>query len=230
MEIILIKLLIKFMKKKIEVNSIFFITKEYDRIKENRGKNMEKKKKVLEEEYNDCWIYILLLTTIVILKESVKNYYFTWNGNMIFYSIFLLPIIFFIVNYIVKKYDYKKAIAAIAISAVTAISYTAVLSFALGKRLILSSITGDFCGYIVAQFINLTIYTFLLNNTKSPYLLVFLTYLFSIIVYYMFYTLIHLNLVIVDGYWAKYFITMAIEFVLCIPTAIIDKKVKRGQP
>lgn len=189
---------------------------------------MEKKKKTLEEEYNDCWIYMLLLTTVVILKESVKSYYFMIRGSMISYSIFLLPVVFFIVNYIEKKYDYKKAIAAIAISAVTAISYTAIISFAMGKRLILTSLTGDFCGYVASQFVNLTIYNFLLNNTKSPYILVFLTYLFSIIVYYMIYTLIHLNLVIADGYWTKYFITMIIEFVLCLPVSYLDKKIKRG--
>ena len=43
----------------------------------------------------------------------------------------------------------------------------------------------------------------------------------------MFYTLTHLAAIIEDGYWEKYFITMAIEFIICIPITLLDNKVKR---
>ena len=187
------------------------------------------KKKQLEEEYDDCWIYILLLTTLTVLIQSVKSYKFTIMGSLISYNIFLIPGIYFIANYICKKYDYKKAIAAIAISSVTFVGFMVLIEFALGRGIVLSSLVGTFFGYVISQYINLMIYTFLLNNTKSPYLLVFMNYLFSIIIYYMMYTLIYLNLVIQDGYWVKYFVTIGIEFLLCIPIAGLDKKIKRGK-
>ena len=185
-------------------------------------------KKKLEEKYNDCWIYILLLVTLAILIQSVKSYTFSILNTTIGYNTLLLPGTFFIVNYICKKYDYKKAIAAISLSGVMMVSFIVVINFALGKNIMLSSMTGDFCGYVVSHFINLLIYEFLLNNTRSPYYLIFLTYLFSIIVYYMVYTLIHLNLVILDGYWTRYFITIFIELIICIPVSFIDKQIKRG--
>lgn len=178
---------------------------------------------------NDCWMYILLLTTLVILLESIKSYMFNISGVYLTYSVFLLPLVYFIANYITKKYGYKKTVAAISISAVMSIGFVAIMSFALGKKLILSSLSGQFCGYVISQFVNLTIYTFLLNNTESPGILAFLTYLFSLIIYYMFYTLIYLNMIILDNFWAGYLLTIAIQFIICIPITIIDKKVKRGR-
>ena len=186
-------------------------------------------KKIKESLYNDCWMYILLLTTLAILIESLKTYTFKISGVRLTYSLFLLPFTYLIVNYITKKYDYKKAVSSIAISGVMFVCFSAIMSFAVGERLILSSISGEFCGYIVSHFISLTIYMFLLNNTKSPYILVLLNYLFALIVYYMFYTLIYLNTIILDNFWKGYFITLGIQVVLCIPIAIIDKKIKRGR-
>lgn len=188
---------------------------------------MKKKKK--EEIYNDCWMYILLLTTLTILLESLKTYTFKIAGISLTYALLLLPFTYFIVNYIVKKYDYKKGIAAIAVSGVMFVCFSGIMSFAIGERVILSNISGEFCGYVVSQFINLTIYMFLLNNTKSPYILVLLNYMFALIVYYMFYTLIYLNTIILDSFWKGYFITLIIQLVLCIPITIVDKKIKRGR-
>ena len=186
-------------------------------------------KKKQETLYNDCWMYILLLTTLTILIESLRSYTFKISGVRLTYSLFLLPFTYFIVNYITKKYDYKKAVAAIAVSGVMFVCFSAVMSFAVGEVVILSSLSGEFCGYIVSQFINLTIYMLLLNNTRSPFILVLLNYLFALIVYYMFYTLIYLNIIILDNFWKGYFITLGIQAVLCLPITIVDKKIKRGR-
>lgn len=189
---------------------------------------MIKKKQTHENLYDDCWMYILLLTTLVILLESLKTYTFKIAGINLTYSLFPLPFIYLLTNYIAKKYDYKKSIAAIAISGVLFVCFVATISFALGERLVLSSISGEFCAYVASQFVNLTIYMFIINNTNSPYLLIFLNYLFSLIVYYMFYTLIYLHLIILDTYWKGYFITLGIQTIICLLIALLDKKVARG--
>jgi len=186
-------------------------------------------KKKEDNIYKDCWLYILLLTTLTILLESLKGYTFKIAGIRLTYAIFPLPLIYFIVNYIAKKYDYKKAIASIAISSVIFVSFSAIISFALGEVLILSNVSGEFCGYVASQFVNLTIYMFLQNNTKSPISLIYLNYLFSLIVYYMFYTLIYLDTVVTESFWKGYFITLGIQAIICIPVAIIDCKDKRGK-
>lgn len=186
-------------------------------------------KKNKEKKNNDSWIYILLLTTLLILTESLKNYYFKVMDVKLSYSLFLLPIAYFLINYIAKKYDYKKAIAAIAISGVLFTSFSIIMAYVLESRYILRSVSGEFCSYVASSFINLTIYMFLLNNTESPRLLVLFNYIFSLVIYYMFYTLIYLNMIIFDTYWIGYFITISIQLFICIGLTIVDSKVKRGQ-
>lgn len=190
-------------------------------------KNIKIKKK--DDLYEDCWMYILLLTTLVIFLESLKTYTFKLFNVDLTYSLLFLPLVYFIVNYISKKYDYKKAVAAIAISGVIFVCFTAIVAFALGERLILSSVSGEFCAYVVSQFINLTIYTYLTNNTTSPVTLIFINYMFSLIIYYMFYTLIYLNMITLESYWIGYFTTLGIQAIICIPLAILDKKILKGK-
>ena len=186
-------------------------------------------KKEKEEIYNDSWIYILLLTTLVILLESLKNFKVTILGSEITYAIFLLPLIYLLTNYILKKYDYKKAVAAIALSGTALVAFVLIMTFALGEIFMISSVSGEFCGYVTSQFVGLTIYNFLLNNTKSPVILIYLNYIFSLLVFYMFYTIIYLDMVIVEKFWAIYFVTIGIQIFICIPISAIDKKIKRGR-
>lgn len=184
-------------------------------------------RKSLNREDEDSWIYILLLTTLNILIQSIKSYSFIINNEYISYGVLLLPGVFFITNYICKRFGAKKAVAGIMISAVICSGYTAMISIVLGKTLIIKEIVAYLCGYVFSQIVNLFIYIFLLDNTKHNGLLFFLTYLFSIVIYYMFYTLTHLSTIIEDGYWNKYFITMGLEFIICIPITLIDKNIKR---
>lgn len=186
-------------------------------------------KKQKEEIYNDSWIYILLLTTLVILLESLKSFTLNLGGASVTYAIFLLPLIYLITNYILKKYDYKKAVAAICLSATALVVFVCIMSFALRERFLISSVSGEFCGYVASQFINLTIYNFLLNNTKLHVVLIYLNYIFSLIIFYMFYTIIYLNMVILENFWLGYFATLSVQIFICIPIAAIDKKIKRGR-
>ena len=181
-----------------------------------------------EKLYQDSWLYILLLTTLVILIESLKDYTFTIAGIDLSYSLIPLPIVYFLVDYIVKKFDYHQAIVAISVSGVIFVCFSAIVSFGLGERLILSSVSGEFCGYVISQFVNLTIYYYIINNTRESYTLVLLNYIFALIVYYFFYTIIHLDLVIYEGYWTEYFSTLTIQIIICIPMAAITRKLKRG--
>ncbi len=191
---------------------------------------MARKTKIeIKDSYNDCWIYILLLTTLTILLESIKTYEFTFMGTGVSYAILGLPFTYLIANYITKKYDYKKTISAIAISGVISVCFMGIMAFALGKNLILSNVTGEFCGYVVSQFVNLTIYLFILSNTRGSYPLILVNYLFSIIVFCMLYTLIYLNKVIYESYWTSYFLTLGIDSIICIVLTFIDIKIKRGK-
>ncbi|MBR3146422.1 MAG: hypothetical protein IKF47_04075 [Bacilli bacterium] len=186
---------------------------------------MKKKNK----KENDVWIYVLLLTTLLILTESLKTYTFRVMDVDLTFSLFLLPIVYFLIDLIAKKYDYKRAVAAIAVSAVVFTSFSFIMAYFVESNYILRSISGEFCAYVVSAFVNLTIYMFLLNNTETPQILVIFNYVFSLVIYYMFYTLIFLNMIMFDTYWMGYFITLSIQIFICIGLSIVDKKTKRGQ-
>ncbi len=135
---------------------------------------------------------------------------------------------YFLANYITKKYNYQKGIAAICLSSVSFVLFTYAIYYALGRNVDLLSIGGELFGYFISQIINMYIYLFLLNNTKSPIILVFVNYMFAHIIFYMFYTLINLSVLITDSYWEGYFITLLIQLFECLALALVDSIIKRG--
>ena len=56
------------------------------------------KKKTKVDNYDDSWMYILLLTTLTILTYSLATYTFKLTDIRLTYSIFLLPILYLISN------------------------------------------------------------------------------------------------------------------------------------
>ena len=184
-------------------------------------------KEELQEMYNDSWIYIMLLSTIVILTESLKNYTFVLTTK-ITYAIFLVPIILLITNYITKKYGFKRSLLGIIISTISLIAFVAVMYFAIGANFSFSIISGQVIGYVVCQLVNLCIYSFLLNNTTSPYILVLISYLFSLIAFYLVYTVVQADLVIGQNFWNGYFISLGIQLAELTIITMFDKSIKRG--
>lgn len=187
------------------------------------------KKKTKADNYDDSWMYILLLTTLTILTYSLATYTFKLTDIRLTYSIFLLPILYLISNYITKKYGYGKTVLAISISSISIVVFTLIMNFALGKPTDINTFAGHFCALVVSHLINLLIYQFLISNTKAPVVLIFLTYLFALVTFYLFYTLIHLNMVALDNYWKGYFVTIGIQSLVCLVLTIIDKKINVGR-
>ena len=186
---------------------------------------MKKKEETIN---NDLWIYVLLLTTLLILIKAVNVFTFKILDFKLSYSLFLLPISYFLINYIAKKYDYKKAVASICISSVILVGLITSIAFIISSKLLLNTIVGEFFSFVVSAFINLTIYIFLLNNTKQPFILLLFNYIFTLMVYYMIYTFIYINFLSFINYWNNYFMTLGIQTGLCIILCVVDKQIKRG--
>ncbi len=186
---------------------------------------IKKKKKVLPD---DSWMYTLLLSTIVILGESLKTYTFSILGIELTYTIFLLPVIFLLTNYITKKYNFKRAVSAICLSAVALVLFTYGINYALSRSVNFLVIAGELSGYIISQVVNLYIYVFLLNNTSGHFILIWINYIFAHLLFYMFYILINLSILITDEYWIGYFLTIFIQSIICIGATTIDMFIKRG--
>ncbi len=193
-------------------------------MKDNKKKITKKAK---EDLLNDSWMFILLLSTMTILGYAISPYKFDINNTSLSYSIFAIPVLFFISNYITKKYGYQKTVAAIAISSVSMVLFLVIMNFAMSKPTILLEISGEFCAIVISQFVNLTIFYFLQENTTHPMLLIFLTFVFSIVVFYLFYTLINMEIMLTDEYWNGYFTSIAIQSIECLILAIIDHYIKK---
>lgn len=185
-------------------------------------------KEQIKDLNNDFWIYTMLLSTLVILTESLKTYLITIKDTPITLAIFLVPIMYFIANYITKKFGFMRTIFAIGISSVSLVGFVALMYFIIGGELNFSLISGQLIGYVISQLVNLFIYCFLLNNTTTPWPLLLINYLFAFIVFYMVYTVIQADMIIKATFWMGYFITLAIQFIEAIILTIIDKQIKRG--
>mgnify|MGYP003295337219 CR=1 FL=1 len=101
-------------------------------------------KEQIKDLNNDFWIYTMLLSTLVILIESLKTYLITIKDTPITLAIFLVPIMYFIANYITKKFGSQRLIfgsnlpvsdpgAAIAKVACADISYEDKIKIAHGN-------------------------------------------------------------------------------------------------
>ncbi len=187
-----------------------------------------KKNEVLELEQESFWIYIFLLSTIVMLAHSLKDYTFSFDNITLTYSIFILPFIYFITNYITKKYGYTKSIIGISVSGVVLVLFGLIMSFVIGGNFSFYDIAGEFCGYVISQFVNLTIYQFLLVNTQENFILIFLTYIFAFVVNYLFYTLIYMDLLVLNEYWIAYFSTLLLQGIIAFLLTFFDINIKRG--
>ena len=183
---------------------------------------------VLEVEKEGWWVYILLLSTVVILAQALKDYTFSFDNVTLTYSIFILPIIYFVTNFITKKYGYGKSVIGISVSGVALVLFSFIMSFVIGQDFSFYDICGGFCAYVVSQLVNLTIYQFILVNTSGSFILLFLTYLFAFVVFYLFYTLIYMNLLVLDNYWVSYFATLILQGVLCFLLVFFDINIRRG--
>ncbi|MCI6108198.1 MAG: hypothetical protein PUE33_06800 [bacterium] len=183
---------------------------------------------VMEVEREGWWVYILLLSTVVILAQSLKDYTFSFDNVTLTYSIFILPVIYFITNFITKKYGYGKSIISISFSGVAMVVFSFIMSFVIGQNFSFYDICGGFCGYVISQLVNLTIYQYILVNTSGSFILIYLTYIFAFVVNYLFYTLIYMNLLVFDNYWLSYFSTLIIQGVFCFLLVFLDVNMKRG--
>ena len=155
----------------------------------------------------------------------MKTYNIDIKNNIISLSIPMIPFLFLINNYISKKFGYKKGLLSIIVSSISVTLFIILMSFSLNKVFDFSIYKGELLSYIISQLLNLIIFRYIQHNTKTSYPVVFLSYVFSLIIFHMVYTLSYLDTTILDGYWIRYLLNISIEVIVCICITILDKKV-----
>lgn len=155
----------------------------------------------------------------------MKTYNIDIKNNIISLSIPMIPFLFLINNYISKKFGYKKGLLSIIVSSISVTLFIILMSFSMNKVFDFSIYKGELLSYIISQLLNLIIYRYIQHNTKASYPVVFLSYVFSLIIFHMVYTLSYLDTTILDGYWIRYLLNISIEIIVCICITVLDKKV-----
>ena len=52
--------------------------------------------------------------------------------------------------------------------------------------------------------------------------------MFAFVVYYLFYTLLYMNLLVFDNYWVSYFSTLIFQGIVCLLLTFFDVNIKKG--
>lgn len=172
--------------------------------------------------------YTFLLCSMVVLFIALNSFkFYIFNGNTN-YSIFVLPFLFFLVDAIIKEVGYKSGVQALIISSLVLVLMNIIVDIIFGVDLSILKYVGSLFSYLLSQFINLSIYYYMLGNYSTPYFFVVLNYIFVILVYNMLYMLFVEKLVFSNSFWNIYMIIVAIQILISMICGIVLKFIRQG--
>ena len=186
-------------------------------------KNMTKKRVVKKEEIGS-WVYILLLTSVTILGWVLGKFDFSIGKTTLTIAVFAYPFRYFIANIITKKYGYKEAMNGISYSACLLLLFAIVASLFGQHDVDYVPLTGELFGYMLSQMINLSIYYYLLINTKNDKITYLGSYIAAMLVDTLVSMLFASRLVVLASFWRTYFVTILIQAIISIFLIYFDDK------
>ena len=186
-------------------------------------KNMTKKRVVKKEEIGS-WVYILLLTSVTILGWVLGKFDFSIGKTTLTIAVFAYPFRYFIANIITKKYGYKEAMNGISYSACLLLLFAIVASLLGQHDVDYVPLTGELFGYMLSQMINLSIYYYLLINTKNDKITYLGSYIAAMLVDTLVSMLFASRLVVLASFWKTYFVTILIQAIISIFLIYFDDK------
>lgn len=172
--------------------------------------------------------YIFLLSSCLLLVQVLDNFKVTIVDIDTTYKIIALPVVFFITNVITKKFGFKIATQSIIIATSAGFIISSLFNILFLNRIDIFITFGDLIGFLVAMFINLSIYYYLLINTKMTTFPIILTYTFSLLINNLTSMLFKYNMIYSSYFWQEYLLLIILQLILILPLSIMDKEVKRG--
>lgn len=186
-------------------------------------KNISKKRVVKKEEIGS-WVYILLLTSVTILGWVLGKFDFSIGKTTLTIAVFAYPFRYFIANIITKKYGYKETMNGISYSACLLLLFAIVASLLGQHDVDYVPLTGELFGYMLSQMINLSIYYYLLINTKNDKITYLGSYIAAMLVDTLVSMLFASRLVVLASFWKTYFVTILIQAIISIFLIYFDGK------
>ena len=184
---------------------------------------MTKKKNKTQEPY---FVYIFFLTSLAIFVSVLRGIKFDIDMYSISLTVFIYPMVFYILNGITRKYGYNKALESIFISSAIMILFMVITGFIFNKDIDALTYLGLFASYLVSCFLNLVIYYFLYMNTTVPKITLFTNYLFVIMVNEIIYLLLSFNNVLANDFWMVYMLEVGIQSILAFIFTIYEQDKK----
>ena len=198
---------------------------ETKKVKKTRKKKLTKKQ--IASEY---LLFAFLLSTVSVLATSLNNYTFPIFGMRITFSIIVFPIIIFVSNYITKKFGFIDSLKSIIISTLIIVAFIILIDDLVGCQVNILELLGQIIGYSVSLVINLSIYYYIISNMeiKKENILIYISYIFTMIINHLLYMLFMSNMTTTDLFWKSFITSIVIESVIGIVLVYFDSKIKRG--
>lgn len=199
----------------------------------NKTNNRKKKKNVksridIEKYNNDVFMFSILLSVICILAVSLKSYQFTVLGNTLPFSLFVVPFIIFISNYITKKFGFKNSLFSICISSLMIIAFLLLIYNLTNREASIFEMFGLTVTYFGSLFVNLLIYYYVIFNMTSKSIMIGLNYVFICFLNSFLYLLFFHEMVLSNSLWMQLTISFIIQFIISIGLIYCDRKIERG--
>ena len=193
-------------------------------------KKKTKKELIKEEIENDFLLFTFLLATASMMMIALQKYSFNIGIYAIPFSVFVLPVLIFICNYITKKLGFKKALGSIMISSLILLAFLILIYDLVRREIDIIDLASNVLSYFICLFVNLLIYYYVITNLdeKIEGIFIYIEYIFVIMIFFFVFMSISNNMVMTDNDWVSYSISIIIEAILSIVAVFIDNKIKRG--
>lgn len=196
--------------------------------KKTKNKRSVKSRKSIEKYNNDIFMLSMLLSVTCVLAVALKTYQFTIFGNTLTFSLFIVPFIIFISNYITKKYGFKNSLFSTVVSTLMIVAFLLLIDNLTNRQASIMEIGGFIVIYFGSMFVNLLIYYYIILNMTFQSIMIGLNYLFTLVLNSFLYLLFFHNLVLSNSLWIELTLSFIIEFIISIGLIYCDRKIERG--
>ncbi len=198
--------------------------------KKKKTSSRQSSKITKKELENKFLLLTFLLAGFAVLITTLNNYSFTIMSYNINYSVFIIPILILVSNYITKKLGFDYSLKSILMVSLIVVAFTILLYDLLLRQVNLYELCANTLSVLISLFINLAVYYYIITNIdiNKEKFYIYLNYIFTTIIFHIIYMLFMNNLTIGDEFWKLYFISIFFEILLSVVTLYFDLKIKRG--
>ncbi len=165
-------------------------------------------------------IYILAMPIIFIIANCISTLHINILGSTMYFSVLLYPLTFLISGLIIRKTNYKNALAVMALSLISA-SLGNVFEWAILDKMNAYVMIYAFMSFLICQLIFIYGYDFLTKINKDTYLPVFILLLAVSAIDNTFFG------AIIEGKYITISILIRLIYVIAIPVVLARNSYKK---